>query len=40
MPYLFLKNLKNQDLWAKIFQIAAISINQYIILLWFLIKFD
>jgi len=25
--YLFFKNLKNQDLWAKIFQIAAISIS-------------
>jgi len=26
MPYLFLKNLKYQDLWVKIFEIAAISI--------------
>jgi len=25
MPYLFLKNLNNQDLWAEIFEIAAIS---------------
>jgi len=25
MPYLFFKNFKNQDLWAKIFEIAAIS---------------
>ena len=30
MPYLVLKNFKNQDLWAKIFQIAAISIFCYI----------
>jgi len=29
MPYLFLVNFKNQDLWAKIFQIAAISIFCY-----------
>jgi len=26
MPYLFFKNFKNQDLRAKIFQSAAISI--------------
>jgi len=26
MPYVFFKYLKNQDLWAKIFEIAAISI--------------
>jgi len=26
MPYLFFKNYKNQDLWAKIFQITAIPI--------------
>ena len=25
MPYLFFKILKNQDLWAKIYEIAAIS---------------
>jgi len=25
MSYLFFKNFKNQDWWAKIFQIAAIS---------------
>ena len=24
MPYIFFKNFKNQDLWAKIFEIAAI----------------
>ena len=26
MPYIFFKNLKNQDLWAKIFETAAIPI--------------
>jgi len=26
MPYLLFENFKNQDLWAKIFEIAAISI--------------
>jgi len=25
MPSFFFKNLRNQDLWAKIFQITAIS---------------
>jgi len=32
MPYLFFQNLKDQDLWAKIFQIAAV------ILLWIVIN--
>ena len=29
IPYHFIKNFKNQDLWAKTFQIAAISIFCY-----------
>ena len=29
MLYLFFKNFKNRDLWAEIFQIAAISIFCY-----------
>ena len=31
MPYLFFKNFKNQDLWAKIFEIAAISIFDQVV---------
>jgi len=31
MPYLFFKNFKNQDLSAKIFEIAAISIFDYLV---------
>ena len=34
MPYLFLKNLKNQDLWAKLFQ----NFSNFNIFLWFLIN--
>jgi len=34
MPYVFFKNLKNRDLWAKLFRIDS----NFTILLWFLIN--